>query len=91
MSTDTYAHLSAREAVMMGDAPDLPITAELMRLQGENRMLRELVQDMHECMKSDCDVCRRKNKRHEWGACELYVKEGGFINRIRALGIEVSS
>ena len=47
MSSDTYARLSAREAVMMGDAPDLPIVAELKRLRDENARLRELVQSMY--------------------------------------------
>ena len=50
MSADTDARLSAREAVMMGDAPDLPIIAELKRLRDENARLRELVQSMYDTL-----------------------------------------
>jgi hypothetical protein len=70
-------------------AYDLWKDAYIDELEKQTKALKELVGDMYHCMRSDCDTCEHRHKKYDWGACDMMICDGGFINRAKALGVEL--
>ena len=58
-------------------------------LEEQAEAFKRLVGDMYHCLRSDCDTCEYRNKKHNWGACDMMIFDGGFVNRAKALGVEL--